>query len=650
MKYLLLVVFLYTYCSKAFTQSSLKPDTLRVYKVGYKNIITVDSNRIYKRSTDSGSKLHFRPIEIDFWYPISKSKSISPILYGYFLSLLQQRSNRFQDDTFYSRITSELVDYLSINLKISDTSRLTQLQTVSYSNEIPFPQRFPLILYLCSYNGISYENVDLFEWLAAHGYLVACITSVGRYPGNMSTQMPDLMEQVTDGAFAISYLRMEQNADTSRIGVMGYSWGGLAALVLAMNNTEVKCLLSLDGSEMHYYGDSKEEDHDFDQIRNSANCQVKKLNIPYAYLESGFKQSERDADSIFNMFTLSGAHNLYVHFPKAIHEDFSCLPSRGSPLYGTKTSGTNLYTAFKQLVLYYFDQHLKSQKNELPSFLNTIFRSGTGDSIYPLVKNIKDLIGIKGRIIDDKDKEVLAFVNVGIRNKNIGTVSAPDGNFQVKVYPELKADSLTFSMAGYQTMVISISDLLRSSKPITVSLKENITELKEVIVTSKAMKTVTKGNTTTSNFISIGLPLKFLGSETGIRLHLGKKQVLLKSFSFNISDNQLDTAVFRLNIYSIKNGTPFKNILHQNILVPVGKQTGKYTLNLNDYELVFQGDVFLSLEWIEGSSNRSGNGAIFLSAGLLNSTTWHRLTSQAQWKKATGLGVGFNVLIQPLKN
>jgi CarboxypepD_reg-like domain len=264
------------------------------------------------------------------------------------------------------------------------------------------------------------------------------------------------------------------------------------------------------------------------------------------------------------------------------------------------------------------------------------------------VKNKNNLIVIKGRIIDDKNKEALAFVNVGIRNKNTGTVSGQDGNFQMKINPELKSDSLTFSIAGYQTRVFSISDLFSTSKRITISLKEKTEELKEVIVTSKALKTETKGNTTTSNFINVGLPLKFLGSETGIRLHFGKKPVLLKSFSFNISDNRLDTTVFRLNIYRFKNGVPFENILHQNILVPVGKQTGKYTLDLKGYKLVLDGDLLVSLEWIQGSNAGKGNGIIFLSAGFLNSNTWHRLTSQAEWKKAPGVGVGFNVLIQEL--
>ena len=172
--------------------------------------------------------------------------------------------------------------------------------------------------------------------------------------------------------------------------------------------------------------------------------------------------------------------------------------------------------------------------------------------------------------------------------------------------------------------------------------------LKEVVIVSPSKITKVIGNTTTSRFVGIGLPLKFLGSETGIKLHLGKKPVLLKSFSFNISENRLDSAVFRLNIYSLMNGTPYENILHQNIFLSVGKQTGIYTLDLKSYQLILKGEVLLSLEWVQGFAGKPGNRAIFLSAGFLNSATWHRLTSQAQWKKATGLGVGFNVLVQKL--
>ena len=620
------------------------------YKTGYRNIQAIDSGRTYKPNTAADHPLHFRPVEIDFWYPAEDPGSVPPLSYGYFLGLLQDRSNRFQDDTVYSQMSSELVNYLSVNLKIKDGSTLSGLSTHSYFNARPAPKRFPLILYFCSYNGMSYENLPLFEFLASQGFLVACITSVGRYPGNMSTQMPDLMEQEKDGEFALRYLKTERNLDTTNTGVLGYSWGGLAAMILAMQNSQVKCLLSLDGSEMHYYGDTKEEDLDFDQLRNSPGFNLKKLNIPYAYLESGFKQSDQDADSVFNMMRSYSGQKLYVHFPKAVHEDFSGLPSLVNKMNRPDPAAPVLYPQFQQLALYYFDRHLKERNNLLPLCLDSVFRSGMGDSVYPVVKTIRDGIRITGRIVDDKNREGLAYVNIGIQNKNTGTVSAPDGRFQLKIDSVLQHDSLHFSMAGYQSLTVSVAELLKKSRPFVISLKGNVSGLKEVVITAKAMKTQIRGNRTTSTFVSIGLPLRFLGSETGIRLSLGKKPVVLKSFSFNISYNRVDTAVFRLNIYNFKGGSPHENILHQNILVPLGKQTGRYTLDLTDYKLVLSGDVLISMEFIEGSYSRAGNGAIFLSAGFLNSATWHRLTSQAAWKKASGLGVGFNVVLQKLNN
>jgi hypothetical protein len=79
-----------------------------------------------------------------------------------------------------------------------------------------------LIIYLCSFNGMSFENVHLLENLASHGYIAASITSVGRYPGNMSTDPADLFEQVKDGLFAIDQLKKADNVDRGNIG--GTHW------------------------------------------------------------------------------------------------------------------------------------------------------------------------------------------------------------------------------------------------------------------------------------------------------------------------------------------------------------------------------------------------------------------------------------------
>lgn len=107
-----------------------------------------------------------------------------------------------------------------------------------------------------------------------------------------------------------------------------------------------------------------------------------------------------------------------------------------------------------------------------------------------------------------------------------------------------------------------------------------------------------------------------------------------------------DSAVFRLNIYRFDNGLPAGNILKKNIFVPVGKIVGTYSIDLSRYELVEKGDILVSLELIEGSSSGSAPEALFFSAAFLNSATWRRSTSQAKWKKAGGIGVGFNILVQ----
>ena len=635
-------------CTKAFTQN-IKKEIDPQYKVGYQSINLIDSGRKYKPGVDSTNKFYYRPVEIDTWYPAIHTESKFPIEYGEFLKLLEQRSNRFQDDTVYNNLTSELVQYLGSNLNIGDTVKLTRLKTLSYRNADAVPDRFPLLVYMSAYNGMSYENLNLFEWLAGHGYIVACITSVGQYPGNMSMKSADLLEQVYDGSFAMNLLKTRVNVDSTNIGVIGYSWGGLAALVLTMKSMDIKALLSLDGSEMHYYGESFDEDKDFNELRNSPYFQMNNIRVPYAYLESGFKQNDREVDSIFNTLLLIKNEKLYIHFPKATHEDFSCLPSLAlkSPLETNKS--TAFYKQISQLTLGYFDKYLKNESNLLWQQMSSVYTLHIGDSVYPLVyQDEKAVIVLKGRIVDKEKNENLSYVNIGIPNKNNGTVSRRDGSFQITIDEGKISDSLKFSMAGYLSQTVPISDLLNQKKQNVILLKESYSELKEVVITKKVLPQKILGNTTTSKFISIGLPLKFLGSEIGVKIRLGKNPVILKSFSFNVSDNRLDTAVFRMNIYNFKNGIPFENIIQKNVIVPLGKQTGRYTVNLIPYKLEMKGDILLSLEWIEGSHSGSGNGVIFLSASFLNSATWHRITSQGEWKKATGLGVGLNMEVQEL--
>jgi hypothetical protein len=644
MKYLFFIGFLF----QMFHAFSQNLQTLPVYTAGYKNIVLRDSSRTYKPNALLTHSLHFRPIEIDIWYPsISKNADAVSMKYVDFVTLLQERSNSFQNDTVYKNITSQLLKYIDANLQISDTLKLLQLKTNSYKNAVTADKCFPLIIYQCAYNGMSYENIPLFEQLASNGFVVACISSVGRYPGNMTTKPEDLIEQVKDGVFAMQYLKTSSNIDSAKIGCMGYSWGGLASLLMAMNAKNIKANLSLDGSEMFYYRDSNEEANDFNQIIKSPYFHPENIQIPYTYLESGHKQDGDAADSIYNILPILQSEKNYIRFANATHEDFSVIPSLALDNKKGTIKCSDFYATVIKCTIHFFNQYLCVNSNLLDDTIIKLSQTNNIELHYPVPLANKTTSLFKGKVIDAQTKQPIAYVNLGIPSKDIGTVSKLDGSFEIAA---TRNDTIEVSMIGYESETfLPVKDETNNSVAV-IEIKPKVNTLKEVVITAKTLPVRTLGNTTTSHFFNIGLPLKFLGSEIGIVIKPGKRPVLLKSFNFNVSENHLDSAIFRLNIYSLKKGQPFENLTSGNILLHVSNMAGPYHIDLSNYNIILKEDALISLEWIDGGKSGNERGVLFLSAALLNSGTWHRTTSLGKWKKAKGFGVGFNVDVRPLLN
>jgi len=93
------------------------------------------------------------------------------------------------------------------------------------------------------------DQVVLCEFLASHGYVVATTPSpMRRIPLEHEEQIAPLAEfQATELASAAIKIRALLPVDTTRIGVIGHSFGARAALLLAMRNPRVRGLVSLDG-------------------------------------------------------------------------------------------------------------------------------------------------------------------------------------------------------------------------------------------------------------------------------------------------------------------------------------------------------------------------------------------------------------------
>ncbi len=95
----------------------------------------------------------------------------------------------------------------------------------------------------------------------------------------------------------------------------------------------------------------------------------------------------------------------------------------------------------------------------------------------------------------------------------------------------------------------------------------------------------------------------------------------------------------RLNIYSIKDEMPDKNLLEENIFLITPLKKGKFTIDLKQHNIVVESDFIVTLEWVK-SYKVIEHGLCFTSLGSLPSP-YFRTTSQAAWHKLKKNGLGF---------
>ncbi|UOB18937.1 carboxypeptidase-like regulatory domain-containing protein [Abyssalbus ytuae] len=615
----------------------------QTWYAGLKSLQLKDSTRIYKPNTKLTHHLHYRPVDLDIWYP-SNNKKGNRLAFGDIFKLFEQRAVNYQDNEDYTGITNELAQFYVAELGIgTDGEKLLNVKTNTYANLNPSPRKHPLILYMSGFNGMGFENFKVLEKLSQNGYIVVAIWSVGRYPGNMTNEMADMMEQVYDAEFAIRYLQEKDflNADFNNIGIIGYSWGGLSSATFINRNKKVKAFVSFDGTETHYFGEDDENDQFLHEIHDSNLINPTAQNIQYLYLESGDKLDEFQPSKEYNYFKKLNSDKYYLRFKNSSHADFTCIPS----ILNASKSSVKIYDNIESTTLSFFEKSLQNKDIFTSLWKNLKTLSSTTQQPYDISSNTQVSMEISGLITDKKTNKPLPYVNIGILNRENGTVTNTQGKFILPLKEEWLNDTLRVSSIGYKPIDILMEKIKRKNDTLLIKLEEQIDELNEVVITAKGFKKKTLGNKTESGFISTGFSYDQLGAEMGIKINIRKNPTYVDAFNFNIPYNRLNTkSIFRVNFYNIKNNKPEENILKDNILVPIKpKQTGKITVDLKPYDIVLTNDVIVTLEWVDTEGETNKDEAIFFSMGLLNSGTLYKKSSQAKFRKHSSMGVGFNI-------
>jgi dienelactone hydrolase len=223
--------------------------TFGPHPVGFRVVLQYDHSRAYKPAFDlfgkptSGERA--RPIQTLIWYPAQADASAAPMLYEHYLGLLATEENFELDDAQKDAGMKAALALRSLEEKYA----VERLQpTHAFREAKPAPGKFPVLIYAPSFSAPAFENSDLCEYVASHGYVVVASPDMGPKSRFMTQDVPGIQAQVGDIEFLIGYLRHIPQAEMSQIAVAGFSWGGISNVFAFMQDDRIKALVCLDGS------------------------------------------------------------------------------------------------------------------------------------------------------------------------------------------------------------------------------------------------------------------------------------------------------------------------------------------------------------------------------------------------------------------
>ncbi len=238
------------------------------------------------------------------------------------------------------------------------------------------------------------------------------------------------------------------------------------------------------------------------------------------------------------------------------------------------------------------------------------------------IKGNQNSITLTGKVIETKYRKPIPFANIGIIGKNIGTLSDPDGSFELSIPLQYANDSIIFSSIGFAKKRIPIKQT-KDSKFVIVELDQFSKVLDEVVVRAKKSSNKIarlgwmggKDGVLPFDTIQGGGAIALLVKSPSIPYDIEKLQVRLMY-------NSKDTCKLRLHFYaydSVRNA-PSNELLTKEIILKETKRFGWLRFNLSGYEIVLNEKYFLiGLEWIDDNQTRKS-----LMAGFRDWEKWKK--------------------------
>lgn len=243
--------------------------------VGLKVVEQYDFSRTYRPLTDEMGKPYLgeraRPLQTLIWYPAQKS-SAKAMTVGDYTDLLATETS-FGKGELWSDWRSWI-----------EGMKPTLKDSMWAVRDAPLlPGRFPVVIYAPSLSSMSWENADICEYLASHGYVVVASPSTGATSRDMTIDLAGIDAQAQDISFLIGYARTLPDTEMSEIAVAGFSWGGISNLFAAARDNRIDALVALEGSMRYFPG----------LVKAADDVHADQMTIPMLFFTQGATSLEK---------------------------------------------------------------------------------------------------------------------------------------------------------------------------------------------------------------------------------------------------------------------------------------------------------------------------------------------------------------------
>jgi hypothetical protein len=250
-----------------------------------------------------------------------------------------------------------------------------------------------------------------------------------------------------------------------------------------------------------------------------------------------------------------------------------------------------------------------------------------------LLHNSSAAQSFRGTVLDSETLRPLAYASIGVKGKSIGVIADRLGQFNIDISHTGSDDSIIISYAGYEPAKLLVKEFaLNQFNEIKLQPVGKL--LKEVIILAKK-DLITIGNAGySSRFTGWGDYNSSRGRMRGLKIESKEFPLKITQFGVRFHDNEFDSVKLRLHIQSIQSGASERELINENIFFTALKDQRWVYVDLEEYQLVVDSPVIVTVEWLDAWAppKTSGGGYLFtFSLAKKKGVVYQRNTSQESY-------------------